>query len=76
MSEIDLIKKECADMVETLKALHKEESSLRKENKVLAQQAILAGGRGELEKRGRNKTKPSSVSTKKVESSAKSLTEA
>lgn len=62
MSELDVIKKECAAMVETLKLLHKEETELHKENEILAQQAILVGSRGELEKRGKNK-KPASAPT-------------
>lgn len=55
MSELDLIKKECADMVETLQQLNKEETDLRKENEILSQQAVMAGSRGEIEKKRKNK---------------------
>jgi cell shape-determining protein MreC len=70
MTELDLIKKECSDMIETLKQLHREENELREQNEILAQQAVLAGSRGEIEKRGKKKTASSSPSqdaaTKKV----------
>ena len=65
-SELDLIKKECLEMVETLKVLHKEEADLLKENEILSQQAVLAGSRGEVEKRGKNK-KPASTAVKKIQ---------
>lgn len=63
--ELRKVKKECLEMVETLKVLHKEESDLLKENEILSQQAVLAGSRGEVEKRGKNK-KPASATVKKI----------
>jgi hypothetical protein len=64
-SELDLIKKECTEMIATLKQLHEEEIILHKENEVLAQQAILAGSKGGMDgarKRGRSSNKPKSAS--------------
>jgi phage shock protein A len=67
ISELDLIKKECSDMIETLKQLHREENELREQNKILSEQAVLAGSRGEVEKRGKKKTASSLVAAKKAE---------
>ena len=69
-SELDLIKRECVEMVATLKQLHEEEENLRKENKILAQQAVLAGSKGGLDgakKRGRKKPPSTSATVKKTE---------
>ena len=58
-------------MITTLQQLHNEESQLQQQNEILAQQAILAGSRGELEKRGKNKNKSgggSAAAAKKVSS--------
>ena len=72
MSELDLIKKECAEMVETLKKMHEEETELSKENEILAQQGVLAGSRGEIEKRGKNKKPVSSLAAEKKSQPTKS----
>ena len=70
LSELDLIKRECVEMIAAVKELHYEEKNLRKENEILAQQAVLAGSKGGLDgakKRGRKKPAPASAALKKAE---------
>ncbi|KAL3804008.1 hypothetical protein HJC23_006399 [Cyclotella cryptica] len=70
-SELDLIKKECSEMIAVLKELHEEETNLRKENEILAQQAVLAGSKGGLDgakKKGRKKPAPASKKTEDLKS--------
>lgn len=42
-SELERIKKECSAMLRLLKSLDKEEQQLRKQNEILAREALLCG---------------------------------
>lgn len=72
LSELDLIKRECVQMIAALKELHEEETNLRKENEILAQQAVLSGSKGGLDgakKKGRKKPASASATLEKTQDS-------
>jgi hypothetical protein len=43
VSEMDVLKQECSEMVSLLKKLEKEEHDLRLQNEILAREALLCG---------------------------------
>ena len=73
--ELDRLKKECAEMINTLKALDQEEKRLREGNHVLAQQAVIMGctgcfDSGARRSAGRKRPAPSSAARKKEKTAA------
>jgi len=64
--ELERLKQECSEMINTLKALHDEEKRLREGNHILAQQAVIMGCTAGFDagaRRGAGRKRPASASS-------------